>query len=625
MMELKPRSTCSRVAALLVLLMLGSSESYAQDDWTEYRSEHFRILGDVDFDEADRIVADLEGFVAATEQFFRTIGIRRLPPATLLLLDGKGDLRRAGIDGDDEYFFVGSDQTFVVLTDLGDRESFEELLHRYFREIADQNVPNAPLWVREGLAAFYRTTEWSNDRSRLDTGRPIDRYVRLVRNQRDRLGFARLSAISTESDLEDSESVFAAESWALMHYLMTRDSGRGHDQTADLVRLMASGEPFEDAVDTAFGTGFRQLLAEFDADLEGRGTLPRITLDTDPRVGEMSLVGDISEIDAMTALGALMVAGRLPGAETQLGRAIALDRNAPGPYIALAPLLLESDRFDEVRYGIDQAGRRQDPGPLGHYYYALSLIRENPIPSAIQLSRIRRELQVAIDLDPAFADSYHQLAASYLETDEGADEALGMLETALALGPDNPDYLVTYSRFLIQQGRFDDARDVLLPLIDRMTDSATRDSAVGIMESIAGRTGGRGLVGEGFAEITTNSGPTSEPVTEPVAPPLAAATRPPDTIEITRLVEGEQQGGLLTLVDCRDGLALTVEDETGSRVFYTDSPERVNFSSSSSADVGREISCGIQDPPIRVVVTFRPVQEDSQFAGVPVRVEFVED
>ena len=113
-------------AALLAVLWPLCATSYGQNDWKQYESEHFRIVGDADLDDTERIVADLEGFQAALEQFFRTTGMRSLPPATLLVLDGKGDLRRTGIEDGDQHFFVGPDRTFAVLTDAGNDEAFED-------------------------------------------------------------------------------------------------------------------------------------------------------------------------------------------------------------------------------------------------------------------------------------------------------------------------------------------------------------------------------------------------------------------------------------------------------------------------------------------------------------------
>ena len=619
---------CLHQAALgfLLLFMVGPPAE-AQDDWRQSRSRRFTVIGDADASDTQEVIARLEGIEGAVSQFFRNVGFRPLPALTAVVLDGHGELGRTGLKDRDTYVFVGSHQTYIVLTDPDSEESLKELLHLYFHEMAAVNIPNAPLWLQEGLAAFYSTTQWSDDGGQLITGLPIDSYVRRVRNTRDRMGLTRLSEITSTSEAYDEverDSMFYAESWALVHFLMTRDGGHGHDQTSELVRLMASGLPFEEAVDDAFDAGFRSLLSDFDAHVEGRGIYPRLTLELDPAIARTTPVGEIPEIEAATHLGALFIAAGLPmEAESHLRRAIALGGDSAQPYTALAPLLIDQERFDEARLGLDHAMSRQGSDHLTYYYYALSLIREGSELGADKQARIERELRAAIDIDPGFADGYHELAMSLMDTPDGTDEAVELVQAALDLDPGHADYLVTYGQILIEQERFDDARNALLPLIDNIRDAATRERGVDIMQSIAGRTDGRGLVGKGFAEITTGA---SRPGAAPVAPtpqPGVAPVSGDNRVRLTRVVVGEQQPGLLTLLDCRDGLALTLEDSGQVHVFFTDSPERVEFTSISA--IGAEVRCGIQDSAPRVVVTFRPAPDDSEYRGVPVKVEFIED
>jgi hypothetical protein len=329
-------------------------------------------------------------------------------------------------------------------------------------------------------------------------------------------------------------------------------------------------------------------------------------------------------MEAATILGEVLYAAGMPlEAERQLGAAAALGPNSSRPYTALAPVLIDQGRFDEVRFGIGRALGGPDADHMAHYYYALSLVLQHEELAGTDRSRVRRELQTAIDKAPAFADAYHLLAATYLDTGEVLDEAARLLETALDLSSGNPEYLVTFSRVLIAEGRFDDARDVLVPLVDPTREPAVVARATAIMQSIEGRTGGRGLVGEGFAEIVSRTGAGNEVAGDP-APLRPAPGEETDGVQLTRVVSGERMPGLLTLIDCRNGLSLTLETDSGSHVFHTDIPDRVDFSG-SAGNVGRELVCGVQDPPPGVVVTFRPSGESSEFRGVPDRVEFVED
>jgi tetratricopeptide (TPR) repeat protein len=622
------------VLAAVVTVLVGGPQVplAAQDDWAKYRISDLHVLGDENADDMVRVAVHLEAFNGAFEQFFRNLGIRRLPELRGLVLDGEGDLRRAGLDDDPPYFATGPAGAFAVLTDADDDEDIENLLHQYFHAVARVKIPNAPLWVMEGLALVYQTTRWTPDG--VVTAAPIDAYIRQVRDQDLRPDAARLGEITEISPLYDEDaraSSFYAESWALMHYLITRDGGQGHDRTADLVARMAGGESFEEAASTAFGVGFRELLSGYQQQVRERSAWPRLTLSLD--VGPADVAGPeaVPEVDAATTVGELLFAhGLRLEAEQQFGRAIGVDGRSARPRIGMAPLLIASGRYDEARFSLDRIIGGPDADPMAHFYYALSIILENEdesaVPSRLDVSRIRRELRAAIDLDPQFGDAYHRLAESFLGTGEGLEEAAQLLETALELRPETPDYLITFSRILIDQGRFDDARDVLLPLVDDTRDDSTRDRAVAIMQSIEGLTGGGGLTGDGFAEIIGTGRDVRAPSTparpapSPPAPPTGAAS----AVRLTRVVDGDQVSGLLTLLDCREGLSLTLENSEGIHLFHTDVPERVTFAG-SAPDVGRELECGVQDPPPSVTITYRSAGEDSPFRGVPDRVEFLEN
>ena len=145
------------------------------------------------------------------------------------------------------------------------------------------------------------------------------------------------------------------------------------------------------------------------------------------------------------------------------------------------------------------------------------------------------------------------------------------------------------------------------------------------MRSIEGQRQSSGLSGEGFAEISSVPVGTDRTVAEMGATP---STEPPvpalvvdDRIQLSRVVQGEQQKGLLSLMDCREGLTLTVETDTGPVLFHTRQPERIEFAS-YSLEVGVEISCGPVDPPMPVVVTYREAPPGSEYVGVPTKVEF---
>ena len=612
-----------------------ASPLQAQDGWLGARSERYTMAGSADARDLQLTAARLEGFRTAVLRMFQGARYRSLPPTTVLVLDDERELRGLGLGDDlDGFFFPSESDNFILLTPETRRnQPFVPIFHHYFHAIAAENLPNAPLWLVEGLAEYYSTFEWSEDRTQILIGRPINSHIRLVRDEDDRLSLEELFAVRRDSDLYDEDDrnrIFYAQSWALVHFLMTREQGQGERDTGRFVQLMASGSSFEEAVDDAFRVNFRSLLAEFENHLDQRGTYPYLTMPLAGGTGGSATVGQegLSRPRVQTYLGDVLVrAGRTDAAEAYFQRAIAEDENLADAYDSLGALRLQQERFAEAREYLERAVRSVEATHLSHLYYAQSFLRENPNLSGDLLSKARVELREAIRLGPSFPEAYHELALTYLDRREELQEAIQLLDAALNLRPGNQDYLITLSRVLIAQGTYDSARTVLLPLLDVTRDPAVRQEAESILASIAGRREGRGLTGEGFNEITSTPVEATTMAPSIETSPPAAAPGPvgiaDDRVQLSRIISGEQLRGWLSLIDCRDGLTLTILTEDDSFSFHTRAPDRVEFATSTDA-VGTELSCGPVDPPMPVVVTYREAPEGSEFLGVPIKIEFVD-
>src|SRR5262249_44121718 len=78
--------------------------------------------------------------------------------------------------------------------------------------------------------------------------------------------------------------------------------------------------------------------------------------------------------------------------------------------------------------------------------------------------------------------------------------------------------------------------------------------------------------------------------------------------------------GLLTMIECRDGLTLVLRSSDGFVRFHTKTPIHLEFISktSSAAD---EAACGLVRPEHRVVVTYVPGKSTVSM-GEPIRIEY---
>ena len=81
--------------------------------------------------------------------------------------------------------------------------------------------------------------------------------------------------------------------------------------------------------------------------------------------------------------------------------------------------------------------------------------------------------------------------------------------------------------------------------------------------------------------------------------------------------------GLLTFVDCAQGMTLVVRSDEGTARFHTDRPDTIGFTSYTPA-VAETIRCGERKPPNPVRITYQPV-DDPNLAGEPLRVKFLKE
>jgi tetratricopeptide (TPR) repeat protein len=481
-----------RLIWILTIVLVGSNGTPAQaQDWLGARSQHYRLLGTADDDELQEVGARLEAFYAAINSLFSGQQFRRPAPTTVIVLDDDDDVAALGIAPEaDGYFRAGRNENFIILSPQSrSRNPFGPILHDYFHAIAAENLPDLPVWIREGLAEFYSTIQLDDEL--LMIGNHIEGHVRLTRDDDDRLPYRELFETNHDSAILnelDRDRMFYAQSWALIHFLMMRNRGPGLAQTAVFVHSTAAGLPFEEAFQTAFGTSFEGLREEFEdyvddrsfpflrMTVEGIGE-DYVSIDTDPfppGLGETYLA-DL-----------LLEEGRYEEAERRLEAAIASDGALAAPHTSLGGLRVRQERYAEALDILGQAIEGAGPNYLSHYYYALSFSRVNPELTDEQRTLVREQLQKSIRLRPTFPDAHHELATTYVDAGDDLNEAARLLDQALTLSPDHPAYLITLSRVLIAQDAVDAARSVLGRVLELTEDPAIRERAESLLESISG-------------------------------------------------------------------------------------------------------------------------------------------
>ncbi|MFW6206718.1 MAG: DUF1570 domain-containing protein, partial [Gemmatimonadota bacterium] len=151
-------------------------------------------------------------------------------------------------------FFGHPEAPYILLNAFppGRQSSLPTVYHEYVHFFVNENLGRVPLWFNEGLAVYYSSFEIR--RSRLELGLPPEDFLTWSR-QRSFWPFERLFAEDgTSSDFLDPESrtTFYAQSWALVHYLLTGDQERSR-RAGVFLSALDRGTPPTQAWQAAFG------------------------------------------------------------------------------------------------------------------------------------------------------------------------------------------------------------------------------------------------------------------------------------------------------------------------------------------------------------------------------------
>jgi len=169
------------------------------------------------------------------------------------------------------FFLPGDDVNYIALSLDPRGNPYGTAFHEYVHLHVKDNIPNAPIWLNEGLAELYESLQFSGSDAVI--GVPKQGYIWVLR-QVEMLPLKTLFSIGTDSPYyneQDKATIFYAESWALVHYLMLGDRAR-QDQFKKFLQRIGNGADVAKAVESAYGITLDALEEELRAYIR-RGSL----------------------------------------------------------------------------------------------------------------------------------------------------------------------------------------------------------------------------------------------------------------------------------------------------------------------------------------------------------------
>ncbi len=289
--------------------------------------------------------------------------------------------------------YTGPHASFIaVRIDIPVPQQFPLLLHEYVHLLTAAHVPDAPAWLDEGLSEFWGALVV--DGEQVVIGRPPARYLNLLRTR----PWLPLDAMRQHQrgklDADQARtSMFYAQSWAMVHYLL-------------LGRNSASPLPFAPSE--------QQWTPQLDVALRAYmtdGPLREVTLPSPrPEVAEQK-ARPISEARALAERANMLVFGERPDAAPPLARrALSLNPREPLALEVMGTYYFLRNQPDQAREWLPQA-LDADPERYSSALYLALLSTSAP--------ERERYLQAAVKAKPDLTVAWQRLWTLYDEDGRG--------------------------------------------------------------------------------------------------------------------------------------------------------------------------------------------------------------
>ena len=501
------RPLVTRVAIVTLVLLLTAQAAAAKDTWTSVRSQNFFLVGNASEKEIRQVATRLEQFHEVFTKLFTKVNFNTPVPTTVVVFKNDGaykpfkpvaDGKMVEVAG---YFQPGDDVNYITLTpDRGDgaQNPYGTIYHEYTHLLVNNSTGagEAPAWFNEGLAEYYSTFFIEDDR-KVHLGRFVDYHVRLLRDEK-LIPLSQLFAVthySLERNKHDVRSLFYAESWALVHYLILgNDDGKRVPQLGEFLALAKKGVPNDEAFRRAFQTDTAAMEKELQKYVKSNTFMSRIT--TFPQKLEFDsqmTAAPLTDAQAEAYLGDLLLhINRADDAAARLQHALELDPTNVMARTSLGMARLRQKRDAEAVVQLREAAAAGATNYLAHYYLAYALSRagmgENGyMPGgypAEAASEMRAALRKAISLRPDFPESYQLLAWINLVTGENIPEGVQLIRQAVALAPGNQHYALILAQLYLRQEKFEEARKTAELIAREGSDPGLRATAQSVLGAI---------------------------------------------------------------------------------------------------------------------------------------------
>jgi tetratricopeptide (TPR) repeat protein len=396
----------------------------AQADWMRLRGTHTELLTDAGEKDGLRALNRLEQIRAILPGRADDIG-REL---RVVLFDSEKEFREYAPSSTTSGLYQSGLERDYIVTHAGG-ELPRVVTHEYVHFLLHQTPAPLPRWFEEGTAELYSNAQINAKRVRI--GKELEAHMNLLL-ARPWLTAKQLAAerpaeaASSQEDQEQSENMFYAESWALVHMLNLSPDYRDH--MPQFVMLLATGSDGSEAFQTAFGRDFARALADLPGYLK---KIRSVKLDIPPPAPLVAAKAEpVPDVDAdLLRADVAMRRGLAEKARGLFEQAAREHPDSADAQAGLGMLSMTQNRPGDARRYLEKAIQLDDKDAAILFEYAL-LERD----AGAGNERVRDLLEKVVALNPNFGEA--QLLLGVRATDDRRyDAAILYLHQAARLLP----------------------------------------------------------------------------------------------------------------------------------------------------------------------------------------------
>jgi Flp pilus assembly protein TadD len=490
-----PRMFSSRRICLALALLLPPVSAAAADNWIEVQSPHFKVQSNAGEKEARKVADQFEQIRNMFHIAFSALRVD--PPQPILIVAAKnentiklflpeewgvkGHIHHAGL------YQPAQDKDYVVLRlDTEGDNPFHTLYHEYTHALLRLNFSNLPLWLNEGLAEFFGNTTLGDKEIKTGTIDPGHLYLL---DQSKLIPIEALLEVDPHSPYYNETnraSVFYAESWALVHFLMMDEDARKKQLLKSFLSAWEKSGSQVDAAREAFGD-----LKQFGKRIEAysrQGSFRIGVVKGGQGAAEKTYsVRNVSAGAALATRGDFFTHhNRLEQAQPVLEEALKTEPNLPFLHEALGYYHYRRQETGEADNEMVEAIKLGAAGFAPQYFHGFFLLQKGGYGGE-NVKEATAVLEKAVQLNPEFAPAFEALSQAYAHSPETQKQAVNAGIKAVQLDPGQLAYSINLAYLLLNNNRFSEARTMAQRILAAATNAGEKQVAANMLQHVQER------------------------------------------------------------------------------------------------------------------------------------------